>query len=87
MHSAATLWLPVLCRISLCLHGEYLDFGHSVVSVKEVCFHLLAERDLILFPLELKLCRTLWSVRVMHAGVCAGLLGEGPKHLKLGQLA
>lgn len=34
----------------------------------------------MLFPLELKLCRTLWLV-VVCVGICAGLLGEGPSVL------
>lgn len=33
-------------------------------------------RDLMLFALELKLCRTLWSVDKVHMGVCAGLHGK-----------
>ena len=39
-------------------------------------------RDLILFPLELKCCRTLWP-EVACAGFYAGLLGEGPTALVL----
>ena len=30
----------------------------------------------MLLPLELKLCRTVWSVDVVHVGVCSGLGGE-----------
>lgn len=32
----------------------------------------------MLFLLELKLCRTLWSIDMLHVGVCAGFLGEWP---------
>ena len=35
----------------------------------------------MLFPLELKLCRALWSVDVVHVGRgehCAGFLGDEP---------
>ena len=42
-----------------------------------MCSGFLVQKDLMLFPLELKLYRTLWSVDVVCAGVCAGLLGEG----------
>ena len=31
----------------------------------------------MLLPLELKPCRTLWSVDVVHAGFFAGFLGKG----------
>ena len=41
----------------------------------------------MLFPLELKLCRTLWSIHMVHVGVCAGLLGDGPVALGLMHLA
>ena len=37
----------------------------------------------MLFSLELMLCRTLWSGDVVQAGLCAGLLGEGPDALVL----
>ena len=37
----------------------------------------------MLFLLEVKLYRTLWSVDMVCAGVCAGLLGEGPTTLVL----
>ena len=37
----------------------------------------------MLFPLELKLYRTLWLVVLVHAGVSAGLLGEGATALVL----
>ena len=37
----------------------------------------LFKKTLMLFPPELKLYRTLWSVGEVCAGVCAGLLGEG----------
>ena len=41
-----------------------------------MCSGLLVKRDLMLFPLELKLYRTLWSVDMVHAGVCAGFLDK-----------
>ena len=31
----------------------------------------------MLFVLELKFCRTLWSVDLVYVGFCAGLLGLG----------
>ena len=31
-------------------------------------------RVLILFPVELKLCSTLWSVELVHVGVCSAPL-------------
>ena len=37
----------------------------------------------MLFPLELKLYKTLWSADMVCAGVCAGLLGKGPTVLVL----
>ena len=37
----------------------------------------------MLFSLERKLCRTLWSVDMVHVGVCAYLLGKGPAALVL----
>lgn len=43
-----------------------------------MCSGLLVKRDQILFPLEVKLDSTLWSVGLVCAGVCAGLLGEEP---------
>ena len=48
-----------------------------------MCSGLFAKRDLILFPLELKLDRTLWSVDVIHVGVCVGILGKEPTVLVL----
>lgn len=51
-----------------------------------MCSGLLVKRDLMLFPLELKLCRTLWLVDVVHVGVCVGLLGEGVSALDLSTL-
>ena len=42
-----------------------------------MCALVCLLRNLMLFPLELKLCRTLWSVDVVLEGVYAGLLGEG----------
>ena len=48
-----------------------------------MCSGLLVQKDLMLLPLELKLYRTLWSVDVVCAGVCAGLLGEGSAALGL----
>lgn len=41
-----------------------------------MCSGRLAKRDLMVFPLDLKFCRTLWLIDVVHAGVCAGLLRE-----------
>ena len=32
----------------------------------------------MLFPLELKLCRTLWLIDVVYEWDCASLLGEDP---------
>lgn len=59
--------------------GEYLDLRQSVVSFKQMCSDLLVEKDPLLFPLEPKLCRTLWSVDMMHVvGVSVGLLWERP---------
>ena len=37
----------------------------------------------MLFPLELKLCRTIWSVDLVCIRVCAVLLGEKPTALVL----
>lgn len=37
----------------------------------------------MLFPLELKLCRTLWSVDVVQLELCTDLLGGGPAALVL----
>ena len=37
----------------------------------------------MIFPLELELCRTLWSVDMLCEGICAGLLGKGPTALVL----
>lgn len=31
----------------------------------------------MLFSLEPELCSTLWSIDLVHEGVCDGLLGEG----------
>ena len=39
----------------------------------------------MLFPLELKLYSTRWSVDMVYMGVCAGLLGEGATELVLRQ--
>lgn len=47
---------------------------------------LLNKRDLILFPPELKICRSLWIVDVVHMGVCAGLLWEEPTELFIRQV-
>ena len=44
---------------------------------------LLVKRDLMLFPVELKLCGFLWSRDVVYVGVCAGVLGDGPTALGL----
>ena len=40
----------------------------------------------MLCPLELKSCRTLWLVDVVHAGVPTGLLGRSPFFWSLGTL-
>ena len=37
----------------------------------------------MLFPLQLKLCRALWSVDVVYMGVYAGLLRKEPVALVL----
>lgn len=52
-----------------------------------MCSGLFVKRDLILFPLELKLCRTLWSVDVVRAGFYAGLLEEEPLYWSHGTFA
>ena len=49
-----------------------------MVSFNYVCSGLLAKRDLKLFPLDLKLCRSLWSIDVVLVGICAYLLWEEP---------
>lgn len=88
IHFAAVLWLLYPSRqfsveIFLTCSGECLDLGQNVVSFNQVSFDLLVKRDLMLFPLELKIYRTLWSIDMMQAGGCADLLGEGPTALVL----
>ena len=55
--------------------------GQCVVSFNLECFGLLLKRDLMVFPSNLKLYRTLWLVEVVYVDVCAGLLGEDPAAL------
>ena len=52
-----------------------------------MCSDWVAKKDLMLFPLELKLCRTPWSVDVVRTVLCAGLLRKGPLCWSLGTLA
>lgn len=56
----------VLCRVLLAL--GCLDLGQSVGSFNYVCSGLLVKRDLMLFPLGLKLCR------VSRYGACSGFV-------------
>ena len=51
----------------------------------QVCSGLLVKWDLMLFSLELKLCRILWLGDMMWAGVSTGLLGKRPTALGLKQ--
>ena len=52
--------------VSASSSGECLDIIQCVVSFNEVSFGLLVKRGLILFPLELRLCRRLLSVDLVH---------------------
>ena len=45
-----------------------LGLSQCVLSFNYVCFGLLVKSGQILFPLELKLCSTLWSMGLVHAG-------------------
>ena len=58
----------------LACSGECLGLGQSVASFNYMCSGLLIKRDLILFPLELQLCRTLWSVDVVCEGKRKGFI-------------
>ena len=65
MHSVAVLCYPSSqssAGFLLSCSGECSDLGQSVVSFNYVCSDLLIKRDLKLLSLELKLCRTLWSI-------------------------
>lgn len=89
VYSAVVVWL--LCPLGqssaealLAWSGQCLDLGQNVASFYYVCSKLLVKWDLVLFPLELKLCRTV----VSRSGACAGLCwfsgGRGPLHWSLG---
>ena len=52
----------------LACSGECLDHVQSVVCFNSVFSGLLVKRDLLLFPLKLKLYRSLWSVDMVHVG-------------------
>jgi len=57
---------PVVCRSSPCL--QWAMFGPWPES----------DSGLLVTPPELRPCKTIWLGDVLWAGVCAGLLGEGP---------
>ena len=54
------------------MFGPWADYGEFYLGMLWSAF----ERDLMLFPLELKLCRILRSVDVVCAGICAGFLRD-----------
>ena len=67
----------VLCRVPPCLQWGVSGPWPEYASFNKLYFGLFAKRDLMLFPLKLKLCRILWSVGMVGVGFSAALLGKG----------
>ena len=93
VHSAAVFW-PLFPsghsseEFLLIYSSGCLELGHSVISFNCRCSGPLVKRDLLLFPLTLKLCSTLWSVGMVCGvgggwGDCCADLGDGPAMLLL----